>query len=121
MGSAVASPASGDGNEEVGLVGDKGLLQFRGEHNVAVALLDGGEGGEDAASYAKIYGSHVGAFFGAFEGESDAAEIGRGHSLGVCAESMLCRNRRCLRQAQGRLFDCVLRTPLRMTLSCLHR
>src|SRR5215469_8845068 len=63
VGCAVASPTAGDGEEEVGLVGDEGLLQVGREHEVAVAELDGGERGEDVASDAEVGGSHVGTLF----------------------------------------------------------
>ena len=67
MGGSVASPAPRDWEEEAGLVGDEGLLKFGREHEVSVALLDGCEGGEDAASYAEVDLAEVGAFFGSGE------------------------------------------------------
>jgi len=81
VGGAVASPAAFDGEEDVGGVGEEEGLLFRGEHEVAEAFFDGGEGGEDAAADAEVGCAHVGGFFGAGEGEGDAAEVGWGHGL----------------------------------------
>jgi len=70
-----ASPAAGDGDEDFGEFFDKGGLLLGSDHDVAVAEFCGGEGGEDASADAKIRGAHVGAFFGARDGEGQAAEV----------------------------------------------
>lgn len=72
---AASSPASGDGDEDLGEFFDEGGLLFGGDHDVAVAEFGGGEGGEDAAADAEVGGAHVGAFFGAGEGEGETAEV----------------------------------------------
>ena len=79
VGHAHAAPASGDGEEEFGLVFQEGLLKIRREHEVAVALLLRGEGGKDVAANAEVGRAHVGGLLGVGEGEGDAAEVGGGH------------------------------------------
>ena len=76
---AHAAPASGDGDEEIRLVGEEGLLQIGREHEVAVALFFGGEGREDVAADAEVGRAHVGGLFGIGEGQGDAAEVGGSH------------------------------------------
>jgi len=66
---ATAPPTAGNGNKDFGEIFDKGGLLFRGDHDVAVAEFGGGERGKDAAADAEVGGAHVGAFFGAEEGE----------------------------------------------------
>jgi hypothetical protein len=78
---AGASPTSGNGEEERGLVGDEGLLEFRREHEVAVALADGGESGEDVTADAEVGCTHVGGLFGPGEREGDTAEVSSGHGM----------------------------------------
>ena len=72
---ATAAPTTGNGDEDFGELFDKGGLLFRVDHDVAVAEFGGGERGKDAAADAEVGGAHVGAFFGAGEGEGYAAEI----------------------------------------------
>lgn len=78
---AVASPAAGDGEEHVGEFGYESLLLGRVEQEVAVALFDRGERGEDAAPNTKVNGAHVGAFFGIGEAESDTAKVAGVHRI----------------------------------------
>jgi len=54
-------------------------LEFRGKHQVTVTFVLRGEGGEDPALHPEVSCSHVRAFLGAFEAESDPAEIGCVH------------------------------------------
>jgi hypothetical protein len=75
VGHAHATPAAVNGEEDFWEFCDEVLLLFGGKHQVAVALLGGGQGGEDAAVDAEIGIAHVGGFFGAGERESDAAEV----------------------------------------------
>ena len=75
VGHAHAAPTTGDGKKHFGEIGDESLLLFEGEHEIAVALLGGSKGGEDAAVDAEIGLAHMGGFFGTGETEGDAAEI----------------------------------------------
>ena len=75
-GHAHAAPASLDGGEDVGLVGDEGCLLLGGEFEDAAALFLGGEGGEDLVVEAEVGVVHVGAFDGSGELEGEAAEEG---------------------------------------------
>jgi len=79
VGAAHSAPAAGDGEEDVGEVGDEELLLLGGEHEIAVALGLRGEGGEDSTVDAKVGVAHVGAFFGAGKSESDSAKVVGGH------------------------------------------
>src|SRR5579872_1401439 len=71
-----SAPAAGDWQEYLRQLPDEVSLQFWSEHQVAVALLDCGKRGEDAASYAEVDRADMRSFFGSFEAQSDAAEIG---------------------------------------------
>jgi len=51
------------------------LLLLRREHQVTVALVLGGERGEDPAGYAEIGRAHMRAFLHRFEAQSNPAEI----------------------------------------------
>jgi hypothetical protein len=73
-GHAHASPASLDGREDVGLVGDEGALLLECELEDAAAFFLGGEGGEDLVVEAEVGVVHVGAFDGSGELEGEAAE-----------------------------------------------
>src|SRR5262249_31769212 len=75
VGRAHAAPATVDGKEYVGHVGDEGGLLLGVEHEVTVAEFDGSESCEDAAANSEVYGSHVGAFLGACQAQSDAAKV----------------------------------------------
>jgi len=79
VGGAHAAPSSMDGEEELWRVGEEVLLGLGREHQVAVALGDHGERGEDAATDAEVDGTHVGALFGAGKLEGEALEVGWGH------------------------------------------
>ena len=68
-----------DGGMLAGHVGEEAGLGVGVKHEVAVAEVDGGEGGEDAAAGAEIDGAHMGAFGGIGEREGDAAEVFGGH------------------------------------------
>ena len=67
MSGAAYAPAAFYGDEDFGEFFDEGGLLLGGEHEVAVALFGGGEGGENAVAYAEVGAAHVGGFFGAFE------------------------------------------------------
>jgi len=71
-----SSPSAGNGKEDFGQLADEFFLHRRREHQVAIALLFGGECGEDPASDTKVSGAHVRTFLCAFEAERDTAEIG---------------------------------------------
>ena len=73
---APAAPASLDGREDVGLVGDEGVLLFGGELEDAAALFLGVEGGEDLVVEPEVGVVHVGAFDGSGEFKGEAAEDG---------------------------------------------
>jgi hypothetical protein len=75
VGGSHAAPAAVNGEKDIGLVLKEGLLEFRGQHEVAVSLVLRSEGGEDVAADAEVCGSHVRALFGPFEAERDATEI----------------------------------------------
>ena len=75
VGGSHASPAAVNGEKDIGLVVKEGLLELRGQHEVAVSLVLRSEGGEDVAADAEVCGSHVRALFGTFEAERDATEI----------------------------------------------
>jgi hypothetical protein len=76
---AACAPAAFYGYEDFGEFFDEGGLLFGREHQVAVSLFGGGEGGEDAVAYPEVGIAHVGGFLGTFEGEGDAAEVGDVH------------------------------------------
>lgn len=71
---SVSAPASCDWDEYIGLLGDERGLLLRSEHQVSIALTDGGEPGEDAATDAEIGRAHMGAFLGAFKAQGDSSE-----------------------------------------------
>jgi hypothetical protein len=73
------APATVDGEKHFREILDKELLLLGREHEVAVALLDVGKGGEDVAADAEISGAKVGALFGIGEAEGNAAEVGGSH------------------------------------------
>ncbi len=75
MGCAVAAPAAFYGDEDFGQFFDEGGLLLWGDHDVAVALFYGGQGGENSIADAEVGVAHVGGFFGALEAEGDAAEV----------------------------------------------
>ena len=79
VGCAHSSPATVDRQEKIRHFLDEHGLPFGIEHEIAVTLIGRGESGEDTATDPEIDGSHVGAFFGAFEAEGDAMEIGGCH------------------------------------------
>ena len=72
---AAASPAPGNGNEDFGEVFDESGLLLGSDHDVAVAEFGGSERGKDTAADAEVGAAHVGAFFGAGEGEGQAPEV----------------------------------------------
>ena len=72
---AHAAPTTGNGKKYLGEFRDKGSLLLKSEHEVAITLLGGGEGGEDAAVDAEVGLAHMGGFLDVGEGERDAAEI----------------------------------------------
>jgi hypothetical protein len=59
VGSAIASPASMDGNENFGHFFDKQGLLLGCEHQVSISLLGGGERRKNATSDAKVGRSHM--------------------------------------------------------------
>jgi hypothetical protein len=74
VGHAHAAPASLDGGEDVGLVGDEGGLLFEGEFEDSATFLLSGECGEDLVIEAEVGVVHVGTFGGSGELKGEAAE-----------------------------------------------
>ena len=72
---AHASPAAGDRHEDLGRLADERRLDLRREHEIAVALRLGGEGGEDPAADAEIRRAHVRALLCPVEAEREPAEV----------------------------------------------
>src|SRR5262249_39572397 len=72
---AHSSPSAGNGDEHVGLFGDKLGLLLRCQHQVTVTLLLRGERCEYPAAHTKIRRPHVRAFLGAFQAQCDPAEV----------------------------------------------
>src|SRR6185437_11500600 len=75
MGSTVAAPSAGNGQEDFRRLGHKHRLLLGSEHQVAVAVLFRGKGGEDASPDAKVGGAEVGTFFGSFKRKRETAKI----------------------------------------------
>jgi len=79
VGHAYATPTAGNGEEDFGEFSDEGLLLLESEHEIAVALLGGSEGGEDAAADAEVGLAPMGGLFGSGKAEGDTAEIANIH------------------------------------------
>jgi len=83
---AMFAPTPVDREENFGEILDEKLLLLGIEQQIAVAFLDVGESGEDAAADAKIGSSEVRALLGVGEAEGDAAEVRRVHGVGIVAK-----------------------------------
>ena len=81
VGHSHAAPTSVDGQEDVGQFLDEGCLLLGRDHQISIAELGRSERGENAAADTEIGLAHVRALFGAFEAESDTAEIGYLHCV----------------------------------------
>jgi hypothetical protein len=79
VGAAHLAPTAGDGEKNIGKILDEELLVLGGEHEVAVALIQGSQGGEDVSACAEVDGAEVRALFGVGEAEGDAAEVVGSH------------------------------------------
>lgn len=80
MGNPHAAPAAVDRQEKTWCVFDKLRLKLCGEHEVAIAFLNGDKRGEDATVDAEVNRTHVRTFNGALERKGNAAEIFRLHA-----------------------------------------
>ena len=90
VGCAVASPAAGNGQEDIGSLGNELRLLLGRQHQVAIALLYRCERGKNAAAHAEVHRSHVRAFLGALKAQRQPFEILRGHWVGLRNHLLAC-------------------------------
>jgi len=86
-----SSPAAGNWKENFRQLADKVSLLLERELYIAVALFLRSERGKNFSADAKVGRSHVRAFFGALEAQSDPPEIRHVHcspGIVICAPTL---------------------------------